>query len=87
MIMADYPSASVMWYSAPQYGHFASPVTSIGKYTFGCEFQRNMPGIGQLSGKSLSRTPYLFCAFAGIKFWSTVPAFDATLISLVFVEG
>ena len=42
-------------YSALQYGHFAQPVFSIGRYTRGCEFHRCMPGIGQDSGRSLRR--------------------------------
>jgi hypothetical protein len=46
-----------------------------------------MPGIGQLRGKSFGRTPYLFCAFAGIRFWSTVPAFAATVFSLFISRG
>jgi hypothetical protein len=38
--------------SVPQYGHFTSPVFSIGKYTRGCEFHRLISGNGQCSGKS-----------------------------------
>jgi hypothetical protein len=45
-------------YSAPQYGHFAQPVASIAKYTLGCEFHRNIPGIGHDSGKSAAVTLY-----------------------------
>jgi hypothetical protein len=45
-------------YSALQYGHFAHPVFSIGRYTRGCEFQRCMPGMGQDRGKSDSVTVY-----------------------------
>ena len=76
--MQPYWSSSVRLYSAPQYGHFASPVSSIGRNTFGCEFQRYIPGIGHESGKSRRRAVYLCCAFAAIKFWSTVPALAIT---------
>jgi len=51
-IQAVYSAASSRTYCAPQYGHFASPVSSIGRYTFGWEFHRYMPGIGQDSGMS-----------------------------------
>ena len=50
-------------YSAPQYGHFAQPVFSIGRNTRGCEFHRCMPGIGQDSGRSVAVTMYWFWAF------------------------
>ena len=49
---ATEPSASTKRYVVLQYGHVASPVTSIGKYTFGCEFHRYMLGSGQCSGRS-----------------------------------
>ena len=39
-------------YSAPQYEHFAQPLPVIARYTRGCEFHRNIPGIGQDNGKS-----------------------------------
>jgi hypothetical protein len=64
--------------SAPQYGHLALPVSAMGKYTFGWEFQRYMPGIGQDSGMSSFLTSYLCWAFAGIKSCSTVPDLAAT---------
>jgi hypothetical protein len=46
-----------------------------------------MPGIGQLSGKSFVRTPYLFWALAGINFWSTVPALAAMGLSSDLLSG
>lgn len=64
---------SLMKYCAPQYGHLASPVSAIGRYTFGCEFHRYMPGIGQDSGMSSTPTSYLCWALAGIRSCSTVP--------------
>lgn len=39
-------------YTAPQYGHVCSPVSWMGRYTLGWEFQRYMPGIGHDSGRS-----------------------------------
>src|SRR3546814_13646804 len=51
-------------YCAPQYGHTALPVASIGKYTRGCEFHRLIAGVGQLSGKSLRDTVYWRSALA-----------------------
>jgi hypothetical protein len=37
-------------------GHFTAPVSSIGRYTRGCEFHRYMPGIGQDNGRSAAVT-------------------------------
>lgn len=50
-------------YSAPQYGHFAQPVFSIGRNTRGCEFHKYMFGIGHDSGRSAAVTMYWFLAF------------------------
>ena len=41
--------------TAPQYGHFAEPVASTGRYTRGCEFHSAIAGVGQLSGSSRAR--------------------------------
>ena len=43
-------------YSALQYGHFAHPVFSTGRYTRGWLFHSCMPGMGQDNGKSASET-------------------------------
>jgi hypothetical protein len=59
-------------YSAPQYGHFAQPVCSMGRYTRGCEFQRYISGMGQDNGRSLASTLYSFCAFG----WMSVLVAD-----------
>ena len=50
----------------------------------GWEFHRYIPGIGQDNGRSLERTSYLCCAFAGIKSCSTVPALSANLLTCLF---
>jgi hypothetical protein len=43
-------------YSAEQYGHFAQPVRSIGRYTRGWLFHSCMSGMGHESGRSAGVT-------------------------------
>jgi hypothetical protein len=47
---------SSSWNSALQYGHFAQPVASMGRYTFGCEHHSTIWGIGQDNGRSARLT-------------------------------
>jgi len=55
MVAAE-PIQSLSTNTAPQYGHFAEPVASIGKYTRGCEFHKAIAGVGQLKGNSARAT-------------------------------
>ena len=57
----DYPPSPIPYplfsvYSALQYGHFAHPVFSTGRYTRGWLFHSCMLGIGQDNGRSASVT-------------------------------
>jgi len=51
-----YSSEPLSEYRAPQYGHLASPVSSMGRNTLGWEFHKYISGIGHDKGKSFCRT-------------------------------
>ena len=52
-------------YSAPQYGHFASPVLVMSKKTRGWEFQAGVWLVGQCNGRSL---PFTITTWAWVIF-------------------